>query len=277
MVLSGGSAESHYDEGLTASMRGDLSEAVDHFRMAIGLDKSLSSAYHQLGKCYARAGKHEKAVEVLREVVKNRPQHFVTRIDLAHALGLAGHGDEARNQLQQVLALEPMHGKALLELARVEFHQGNWAEALAQAQSALLHGTSSFGALYLVGRAAKLTGDTDLAGRTFAKAGDLIEKTLDLDQQRPEGSYLQGELAFVQEKYEKAIEQYRAAEERAQPGRSYLAYGEDFTMKNILGKQGLCFQRLGQPAEARAMGERIGAIAPSDKLGKVLRETPSTE
>lgn len=277
MAGSDESAESHYDEGLTAGMRGELSEAVNHFRNAIHLDKSFSAAYHQLGKCYARAGKHEKAVEVLHEVVKNRPRQMSSRIDFAHALGLAGHGEEARNQLKQVLALEPSNSKALLEFARVEFYQGNWAAALAQAQAALTQGVANFGVLFLLGRAAKLTGDSDLAGRTFGKAADLIEKTLDVEQERPEGSYLQGELAFVQEQYEKAIEYYRVAEERAQTGRSYLAYGEDFTMKDILGKQGLCYQRLGQAAEARAMGDRIGAISPADKLGKVLRETPSTE
>jgi len=271
------SADSHYDEGLTAGMRGELSEAVNHFREAIHLDKSFSAAYHQLGKCYARAGKHEKAVEVLREVVKNRPRQMPARIDLAHALGLAGHGDEARNQLKQVLALEPSNAKALLEFARVEFYQGEWAAALAQAQAALTQGATNFGVLYLLGRAAKLAGDSDLAGRTFAKAADLIEKTLDIDEERPEGSYLQGELAFVQEQYDKALDHYRVAEERAQMGRSYLAYGEDFTMKDVLGKQGLCYQRLGQADDARKMGDRIGAFAPSDKLGKVLRETPSTE
>ncbi|MCH7909739.1 MAG: hypothetical protein IIB38_08995, partial [Candidatus Hydrogenedentes bacterium] len=61
MAFGGETADSYYDEGLTASIHGDLAAAASHFEKAIHLDNSMGPAYHQLGKCYTRMGRSKAA------------------------------------------------------------------------------------------------------------------------------------------------------------------------------------------------------------------------
>ena len=69
MAFGGESAESYYDEGLTASMKGDMAHAIGYFRKAIQLDRGFLAAQHQLGRALTRIGRNEDAVGLLREVV----------------------------------------------------------------------------------------------------------------------------------------------------------------------------------------------------------------
>ena len=64
-AFGGDNAESYYDDGLTASMKGDLERAITCFEKAIHLDRSLAAAYHQIAKCYLRLGLGRRAVDDL--------------------------------------------------------------------------------------------------------------------------------------------------------------------------------------------------------------------
>ena len=63
MPFGGESAESYYDEGITASMRGDLQRAAECFETAVRKDSTMASAYQQLGRVYSRLGRHREADE----------------------------------------------------------------------------------------------------------------------------------------------------------------------------------------------------------------------
>ena len=45
MAFGGETADSYYDEGLTASMKGDLRGAIAHFEKAIQLDNSMATPF----------------------------------------------------------------------------------------------------------------------------------------------------------------------------------------------------------------------------------------
>ena len=142
--FGGENAESYYDEGLTASMKGDLAMAVEFFEKAIHLDHTMANAYHQLGKCHTRMGKHKNAVQLLSQVVQNRPRLIAPRIDLGSALIQLNRLDAAREQFEAVLTQEPTNMKAMIGLAMADFHEGNWTAALAQAQAAQVNSTENF-------------------------------------------------------------------------------------------------------------------------------------
>lgn len=271
-AFGGDNAESYYDEGLTASVKGDLERAAQFFERAIRLDSTMATAYHQLGKCYARMGKHKQAVKLLSQVVQKRPKLIAARLDLGHALNGRGQFDAARSQFHAVLQAEPANIKALLGLADADFLEGNWTGALSYAQTAQASGGANFSVLFMLGKAAKLAGQPELSVRSLQKADKLLEKYLEANPDKPEGYFLRGEVAFVSEKYPDALQHYRDAEDRAQDGRAYLAYGESFSLADILAKQGLCLQRLGKQDRAREIGDRIAEIDPNHKLGKALRE-----
>jgi tetratricopeptide (TPR) repeat protein len=272
MAFGGENAESYYDEGLTAFMKGDMARAVEFFSRAIQLDRSLLVAYHQLGKCYIRVGQAKRASEILAQVVARKPGFAPAKLDFGYALMQQGELVQARQQFSDVLAIQAENARAHLGMGHVSFQEGNWESAVAMAQAARAYGGTNFAVLFLMGRAAKLAGNGMLAEESLKEAEALIEKSVELSPDSPEGHYLRGEVCFVTERFAAALDHYRAAEDRADPKRCYSAFGENFTRLDILVKRGLCLQRLGRNAAAREIGEQIVAMAPEHKLGLALKD-----
>lgn len=272
MAFGGENAESYYDEGVTLAMRGDVRSAIDHFTSAIRMDNAMAPAYHQLAKCYHRVGDYDKAIQLLRQVVNQRKDAAAARLDLGYALIQAGHTREARAEFEQVVAMEPSKGRGPLGLAEVSFQEGDWPGAVQHAQDAVSLGGSGFAALFLLGRAAKLSGNKTLSAGSLEKADKLAEKSVESNPQGPEGYFLRGEVHFAMDRFGDALEHYRLAQEKADRDRVYTAYGHNFTTTDILCKQGLCFQRLGQNSRARDLGKDVLAIDPNHRLGKALSE-----
>lgn len=270
MPFGGETAESYYDEGLTALIKGDAKGAAEHFMKAIQLDSSMLAAHHQLGKCYLRLGRPQQAVEVLSRVISRKPQLYHARLDLGYALLQVNEVEQARNQFQQVLGLQPTNARAHLGMAQAAFNEGHWEAAMSMAQAARVYGGPNFAVLYMLGRAAKLAKNDLLAEDALKEAQALIEKSVELSPNMPEGYYLRGELLFTREQFALALEQFAAAESRAEPSRVYSAFGETFTRVDILAKRALCLQRLGDIANARALGKQILEQDPEHKLGQAL-------
>ncbi|MBI5092045.1 MAG: tetratricopeptide repeat protein [Candidatus Hydrogenedentes bacterium] len=263
MTFGGDNAESYYDEGLTASMKGDLKHAIQHLEKAVQLDPSFLAAYHQLGRCYSRLGDGKRSVEILKKVVSLKPMQVPFRLDLGAALLALGLTQQARDQYEQVITLDPSNGRAHIGLAHVCFSEGRWPAAMAEAQIALNGTGPNFAALYILGRAAKLAGNIELSQRSLQDAAVLIEKAADLSPNQPEGFYLRGEVSFAQDQFSSALEHYLGAEQRCDPQKAYTAYGENFTLIDIL--------RLNKPERARDLGERILKLDPTHKLGQALK------
>lgn len=272
MAFGGENAESYFDEGLTAAIKGDLNLAVKHFDRAIRLDNTLHAAYHQLGKCYSRMGKHKLAVELLAQVIAKHKDQISARLDMGQAVLGLGNTAEARKQFEHVLSSNPVHGKALLGIAQVDFEEGNWAAAMSQAQAALVNSGSNFAVHYMLGRSAKLAGEPEVAKSALEKADALIEKSLEANPEKVEGHFLRGEVHFTLDQLSAAQEHYRAAEDRAKPDINYAAYGEHFTLADILAKEGLCYQRRGQDDRAAEMGKRAFKLDPNHAIAKTLKD-----
>lgn len=272
MAFGGENAESYYDEGLTAVMKGDVDKAIEFFMRAIKLDPSFLMAHHQLGRCFLRIGQTERAIHVLQQVLARKPDLAPARINLGHALIQHGNLPEARSQFNQVIQLQAGSSRAYLGLALVEFELGNWSQAMALAQRARELGSTNFSVLFLLGRAAKLSGNRPLCDSALNKAQAQIDKSVELTPDAPEGYFLRGEIAFVQERYLDALDSYRAAESRTAPEAHYTAFGEGFTRLDVLVKEGLCMQRLGDKEAARALGARILQLSPGHKLGQALSD-----
>jgi tetratricopeptide (TPR) repeat protein len=271
MVFGGDNPESYYDEGLTASMKGDVGQAIQFFERAIQLDRSFFSAYHQLGKCYARLGQPGKAIDLLRQVVAVKPRLLPVRVDLAYALLDLGRTEEARQIFSDVVAVKPDNARAQLGMALCAFHAGNWDLAVTLAQQAMSIGGGSFAAFYLLGRASRLAGFMEASAENFHRADALLEKSIETSPDQPEAYYLRGEIHWHAGEITKAFDFYQAADNRARPDEHYVAYGEHFTKMDILAKRGLCLQRMGQPDSARRVGEELLKLDPNHKIGQLLK------
>ncbi len=272
MAFGGDTAESFYDEGLTAGMKGDMATAIHFLEKAVRLDRSFLAARHQLGKAYARVGRGEEAVGLLGEVVARKPDNIVARLDLGSALLGVGKLQEAREQFNAVIGAEPESPRGYLGLAQTFFEESHWAAALSQAQLALNFGGQGFQVLFLIGRAAKLSGNAELAKESLGQAEKLLEQSIELSPDQPEGYFFQGEVSFVRDQFPTALDHYRAAEARTDAKRVYSAFGESFSLVDVLARQGVCYQRLGQVRRAAEVADRILAMDPTHKLALSLKQ-----
>ncbi len=270
MAFGGETADSYYDEGITASMRGEVDVAIECFEKAIRMNNKLSAAYHQLGKCYLRRGDAKRAQALLKQVVQKRPDQTPAQLDYALALLRSGMLEEARQQYTQVAALKPDDTRALIGLAQVAFEGGDFDRAAGLAENAIQLGGANFAALLLKGKAARLTGDLNGSNAALERAEKVVEKSIELNPSKPEGHYLRAETCFAQERFHAALEHFREAEDRTHKDRFYSAYGYNFTYLDIWIRQGLCYQRLGEMEQARKLGERVLEKDPQRALAIAL-------
>ncbi len=269
-TFGGDTPDSYYDEGLTASMKGDLAQAVEYFERCIRMDNKHAAAYHQLGKCYYRLGQPKKAVNLLAQVIAVKPKMIPARVDLAWAKLAMGSTAEAQQLFSDITLEKPDNAKALLGLAQCAFDEGQWESAMAQAQQTVLIGGANFGAFYLLGRAAKLADRAEVYPEALKRAEALMEKSIESNPDAPEGYFLRGEVRFVQEDFSKALDDYRAAEDRAESAKHYSAYGEHFTRLDMIAKRGICLQRLGKAEAAQEAGEKLLKADPENRIGRML-------
>lgn len=279
MAFGGENADSYYDEGVTAGMKGELAQAAGFFERAIQLDRYHYAAYHQLGKCHLRLGQPQKAAELFQFVLKNKPNQIPARLDLGFALLDLGMADKAQGIFEEIARAKPDNARASLGMAHCAFQQSQWDAAVLLAETAIGQGGASFGAYILLGRAATFAGRPDIATEAIKRADALIEKHIETNPGQPEGHFLKGEAQFLLNAFDKAAECYDRAGECAQAGRHYSAYDAHFTLIDILAKRGTCLQRLGRRDAVRELGRRILELDPSSAtaamfLRDTVQETP---
>ncbi|MBI2422455.1 MAG: tetratricopeptide repeat protein [Candidatus Hydrogenedentes bacterium] len=257
MLFGGESAESYYDEGVTASMKGNLTLAMRHFERAIHLEHNHIAARYQLAKCYARAGNADNAVELFRQVIRAKPNQVPPRVDLAFTLIEMGKIGEAEKLFKEVLHYKGDHGRAYIGLGQCALAAERWKEAMVLADLAIKNGGANFAALFLLGRAQRQSGIGEEAVGTFKQADALVQKLIESTPEAPEGYYLRGVLCLSQDKITDAMELFQSAENRANPEAFYSAYGLHFNRFDIQAQRGICLLRLGRRPEAEALGRSI--------------------
>jgi tetratricopeptide (TPR) repeat protein len=270
MVFGGETAESYYDEGVTASMKGDVALAIQHFEKALQLDPYYVACHHQLGRCKVRQGEFKQAVECFYRVIKARPNPIPPRLDLGFALLEGGNAKRAAEVFDEVSQVKPDNARAMLGLGACAFAEGDWGRSLALATQALQLGGANFATLYLQARAARLAGRPDVAAEAFDQADALLEKLIEGNPDQPEPYYLRGEICFARLNFVAALQAYQAAESRMADGVHYYSFGEHFELTTLLEKRGMCLLRLERLADARAMGEEIIQRNPRSRVGALL-------
>ncbi len=273
MVFGGETADSYYDEGVTASMKGDVALAVQHFKMALKLDPYHVSSCHQLGRCNVRLGELQQAVECFYRAIKGRPKSIPPRIDLGFALLEGGNVSKAETLFNEILAKKPENTKAMLGLAGCAFQKGEWDQAYILVGQVMDQGGAGFAAFYLQARAARLSGLGDVAAEAFESADHLLEKLIEGNPEQPEGYFLRGELNFARDNFAEALDAFQAAEQRMDGAAHYYSYGEHFDLVAVLAKRGMCLFRLERLADARALGEEILKRDPRNKIAALLTKS----
>lgn len=102
--------------------RGELAEAMTHFRRATELNPGHVLGWYNLGNTLQSDGQVEDAVAAFRKAVAVDPSHIDARNNLGAALQDLGERDEAVGCFEDLLRDHPRHAPALFNLHAVLFN-----------------------------------------------------------------------------------------------------------------------------------------------------------
>ena len=93
------------DRGLIAYYRRDFDQAIERYRATLSAEPTFLQGHLALGLAYVQAKRYDEAVAVLEEASETSHTAPVVMAALGHALGSAGHSEEARGIVQELEAL----------------------------------------------------------------------------------------------------------------------------------------------------------------------------
>ena len=85
-------------------------DRIEQFKKVLEMDPNDEVIRFGLGKLYAEAGKHEEAVEQLREVLRLKPEYSAAYLETAKSLRAIQRTDEANAILVQGLEIAQRKG-----------------------------------------------------------------------------------------------------------------------------------------------------------------------
>jgi tetratricopeptide (TPR) repeat protein len=130
-------AEAENNAGLAMAVRGQLDDAIAHYRAALRLDPELAFVHYNLGVALNRRGQGDEAVECFESALRFDPEFVRAHRDLGNALLARGRVDDAIEHLQQVVRRQPDLaagwddlGNALARRGRAEAAERCYREAV---------------------------------------------------------------------------------------------------------------------------------------------------
>jgi protein O-mannosyl-transferase len=131
------SCMAHDKVGLILARRGQVDEAIAHFRKALEIEPNHSEVHNNLGNAVARRGRINEAIEHYRNALKVKPDDVAAHNNLGLALADVGHVDEAIDHFRDALKIKPDNAEAHINLGNVYVGRGQMGEAIDHFQKAL--------------------------------------------------------------------------------------------------------------------------------------------
>jgi tetratricopeptide (TPR) repeat protein len=167
--------------------------------------------YCEEARSLIQSGETDRAIQIVRHILRRYPRHLESYLLLGQALLVAGHYDEAATQFRRVLSADPEDATARVGLAKIYEARGDPEKALRQIQRAseLLPGDSDLRAHLVRLLSAYEGGDLSAEqpeltpaalGRIYARQGlyaKAIEEFRSVLTQDPDRTDVQSTLAEV--------------------------------------------------------------------------------
>ncbi len=96
----------NYTVGAVSYMRGGYSEAESHLEKSIRLQPEQVAAYYYLALTSESTGQPDRAMTLLRHVLKDHPDHAAAHAKLGSILLRQRRYDEARHELERAVSLD---------------------------------------------------------------------------------------------------------------------------------------------------------------------------
>jgi tetratricopeptide (TPR) repeat protein len=173
LASAGRRAGTDADLGSILLGRGQVDEAIAHFRSALALQPGAADVLAKLGGALLAGGRVEEAVAPLQEALKTQPDSAQAHNNLGTALLQQGRVDEAIAHFQAALNIQPDSAQAHNNLGNVLLQQGRVDQAIAHFRQAVHHQPGLASAHYNLGGALLQAGRLDEAVAHLQKALEL--------------------------------------------------------------------------------------------------------
>jgi tetratricopeptide (TPR) repeat protein len=127
----------HNNFGNILMQKGQLDQAITHYRIALQIFPGYTEAQFNLGTALAKKGSLDEAIAQYRMGLQIFPGNPDARINLALALLQKGKVDEAIAQYQIALQINPGDAKAHFDLANILLQKGSLDEAIFHLEKSL--------------------------------------------------------------------------------------------------------------------------------------------
>jgi tetratricopeptide (TPR) repeat protein len=161
LALNSRLGEGHAALGDTLfSYHWDWSGAEREFREAIAINPGDASAHHWYSELLSMLGRHDEAIEQIKEAKQLDPLSLVINTTVSGALYLARRFDEAEKQIKETLDLDPDYGPAHGTLGWIYLYEHKNAQAVLEFKEAITLSGNSPSALAALGCAYASEGDS---------------------------------------------------------------------------------------------------------------------
>jgi len=194
----------HNNFGFVLAERGQVEEAMDHYRQAVDINPLYDEAHYNLANALARRGELDEAVAGYLKALAIKPDECEIHNNLGLALAARGQGDDAITHFRRALEIKPSYVDALNNLGLALAGRGRIEESIALYRQALSI------------RPHHVETRTNL-GNALANAGQIDEAigqyrtVLELKPDHVEAHYNLGSALVVRGRRDEALQHYRRA------------------------------------------------------------------
>jgi tetratricopeptide (TPR) repeat protein len=160
-------AERYYRKGISYQQQGDLSSAIDSYRLAVSYNPDHLQANLNLATAYLQTGRFKQAEQILVYLYASRPKDPKVLYNFGVLLYQTKEYASAENKLKKLLELDPFHLEANLLLATIYEDQGELDKAIAACMKAHQIHSSHPRVLYRLGRLWDLAGQPTQAAAYY--------------------------------------------------------------------------------------------------------------
>jgi protein O-mannosyl-transferase len=129
--------EAHTNLGHLLALQGSSREAISHLRQALQVDPDYVNAQNTLGNVLAEMGESDEAIQLFRMALKKNPESAMVNYNLGRVLARRGDLDEAIVHYRRALKINPSDPDIHNNLGLLLVHQGSLDQAIEQFHAAL--------------------------------------------------------------------------------------------------------------------------------------------
>lgn len=206
LTIDGELWEAHYNLGVLLRRRGELRQALPHFKRAHELDRAAGEPLIALAETQHALGERDEAADLLSEYMTDHPDADLVRLALTAVLRERGAYDDALASARKALVRNPSSVPGLLEIGRVYRAKGDFDVAELVFQKALALEPKNAPAHNDLGLLALERGDTQRAFDEFEKATQSDAAFVPARMNRASVLLRAGDYAAARAEYSKLLE-----------------------------------------------------------------------